>query len=43
MREVVARPGYAIGKIDVNGGTMRLRGCVAGGLLCSKQTWAKIR
>ena len=32
-----------LGKISVNGGSMALRGCVAGGLLCSKQTWARLR
>ncbi len=31
-----------IGKMDVNGNTLRLRGCVAGGLLCSSQNWARL-
>lgn len=31
-----------IGKMDVSGNSLRLRGCVAGGLLCSSQTWARI-
>lgn len=31
-----------IGKLDLRGNSLRLRGCVAGGLLCSKQTWARI-
>lgn len=31
-----------IGKLDLSGDSLRLRGCVAGGLLCSKQTWARI-
>lgn len=31
-----------IGKMDVAGDTLRLRGCVAGGLLCSSQTWQRI-
>lgn len=31
-----------IGKIDLDGDTLYLRGCVAGGLLCSKQTWARV-
>ncbi len=32
-----------IGKLDLNGNSMRLRGCVAGGLLCSKQTWVRLQ
>ncbi len=31
-----------IGKIDLDGDTLFLRGCVAGGLLCSKQTWTRV-
>lgn len=31
-----------IGKMDVSGNALRLRGCVAGGLLCSSQNWARI-
>ncbi|WP_227272082.1 DUF2147 domain-containing protein [Roseobacter weihaiensis] len=31
-----------LGKIDLNGDSMRLSGCVAGGLLCSKQTWSRV-
>ncbi len=31
-----------IGKIALNGDTVRLSGCVAGGLLCSKQNWARV-
>jgi len=31
-----------IGKMDVDGNTLRLRGCIAGGLLCSSQNWARI-
>lgn len=31
-----------LGKIALDGDRIRLRGCVAGGLLCSKQTWARI-
>jgi len=30
-----------IGKMDLNGNTVRLRGCVAGGLICSSQTWTR--
>lgn len=32
-----------LGKIALDGDRMRLRGCVAGGLLCSKQTWARVQ
>ncbi|MEM9636879.1 MAG: DUF2147 domain-containing protein [Pseudomonadota bacterium] len=32
-----------IGKIALNGDSMRLSGCVAGGLLCSKQTWSRVK
>ena len=31
-----------IGKMQVNGNALALSGCVAGGLLCSKQTWARV-
>lgn len=31
-----------IGKMDIDGGTVRLRGCVAGGLICSSQTWTRV-
>lgn len=31
------------GKIALNGNSLRLAGCVAGGLLCSKQTWQRIK
>lgn len=31
-----------LGKIALDGDRMKLSGCVAGGLLCSKQTWARI-
>ncbi|NOX73730.1 MAG: DUF2147 domain-containing protein [Alphaproteobacteria bacterium] len=31
-----------IGKIELDGDTLYLRGCVAGGLLCSKQTWTRL-
>lgn len=30
------------GKIDLNGDSLKLAGCVAGGLICSKQTWQRI-
>jgi uncharacterized protein (DUF2147 family) len=32
-----------IGKIALNGDNMRLSGCVAGGLICSKQTWSRLK
>ena len=32
-----------LGKIALNGDRMRLSGCVAGGLICSKQTWARVQ
>jgi uncharacterized protein (DUF2147 family) len=31
-----------LGKIALNGDSIKLRGCIAGGLLCSKQTWARV-
>lgn len=31
-----------MGKITVNGAAMKMSGCVAGGLLCAKQSWTKI-
>ena len=31
-----------IGKMQLNGNSLALRGCVAGGLLCSKQTWSRV-
>ena len=32
-----------MGKMDVDGKKMKLRGCVAGGLLCSSQNWIKVQ
>lgn len=32
-----------IGKATLDGERMKLSGCVAGGLLCKSQTWAKLR
>ncbi|SFI54289.1 DUF2147 domain-containing protein [Jannaschia pohangensis] len=32
-----------LGKIALNGNQMALRGCVAGGLICARQNWVKIR
>jgi uncharacterized protein (DUF2147 family) len=31
-----------IGKMTVKGNSLKLSGCVAGGLICSKQTWSRI-
>ncbi len=31
-----------IGKMSLNGNSLALRGCVAGGLICSKQTWSRV-
>ncbi len=30
-----------IGKINLNGDQMELKGCIAGGLLCSAQNWVR--
>jgi uncharacterized protein (DUF2147 family) len=32
-----------IGKMDLNGDRLSLRGCVLGGLICANQTWARIQ
>lgn len=32
-----------LGKMTLDGNQLALRGCVAGGLLCSKQTWARVK
>ncbi len=32
-----------VGKMDVNGNALRLRGCVAGGLICSSQNWVRVQ
>jgi uncharacterized protein (DUF2147 family) len=31
-----------IGRISISGDSMSLKGCVAGGLLCSSQTWSRV-
>lgn len=31
-----------IGKMTLSGNSLALRGCIAGGLICSKQTWSRI-
>lgn len=31
-----------VGKMDVAGDALRLRGCVAGGLICASQNWVRI-
>lgn len=32
-----------LGKMDLAGDSLKLRGCVAGGLICSKQTWTRVK
>ena len=32
-----------IGKMSVSGDNLKLSGCVAGGLLCSKQSWSRLQ
>lgn len=32
-----------VGKIELSGDSLRLAGCIAGGLLCSKQTWTRLK
>jgi len=32
-----------VGKMSVSGGSLKLSGCVAGGLICSKQTWKRLK
>lgn len=32
-----------MGKIDLEGDALKLRGCVAGGLICAKQTWRRVQ
>ncbi|SLN49819.1 hypothetical protein ROJ8625_02456 [Roseivivax jejudonensis] len=32
-----------LGKMDLAGNSLKLSGCVAGGLLCSSQTWSRVR
>ncbi|UYV36031.1 DUF2147 domain-containing protein [Rhodobacteraceae bacterium D3-12] len=31
------------GKMQVSGNKLKLKGCVAGGLLCSSQTWTRLK
>ncbi|WP_019954087.1 DUF2147 domain-containing protein [Yoonia vestfoldensis] len=31
-----------VGKMDVEGNALRLRGCVAGGLICASQNWVRV-
>lgn len=30
------------GKLELNGNTLKMGGCVAGGLICAKQTWSRV-
>ena len=32
-----------LGKINLQGNALKLRGCVAGGLICAKQTWTRVQ
>ena len=32
-----------LGKMTLNGNSVKLQGCVAGGLICSSQQWARVR
>ncbi|MCA0271739.1 MAG: DUF2147 domain-containing protein [Proteobacteria bacterium] len=32
-----------VGGIELSGDTMKLAGCVAGGLICKKQTWSRVK
>lgn len=32
-----------VGGIELNGDSMKLAGCVAGGLICKKQTWTRVK
>jgi uncharacterized protein (DUF2147 family) len=32
-----------LGKVDIDGKNMKLRGCVAGGLFCASQAWVKLQ
>ena len=32
-----------LGKVDIEGKNMKLRGCVAGGLFCASQAWVKLQ
>jgi len=32
-----------IAKVDLNGDALKLRGCIAGGLLCSAQNWTRLK
>ncbi len=32
-----------IGKMTLSGNSLKLRGCIAGGLICSKQDWSRVR
>lgn len=31
-----------LGKMQLNGNQIKLKGCVAGGLICSSQTWSRV-
>ncbi|WP_136635445.1 DUF2147 domain-containing protein [Pseudooceanicola onchidii] len=31
-----------VGKLELNGNALTMKGCVAGGLICSGQTWSRL-
>lgn len=31
------------GKLELSGNTLQMGGCVAGGLICAKQTWSRVQ
>lgn len=31
------------GKLELSGNSLQMAGCVAGGLICSRQTWTRVR
>lgn len=31
------------GKLTLSGNSLKMQGCIAGGLLCSSQTWSRVR
>ncbi len=32
-----------LGKLELNGDSLKMKGCVAGGLFCSSQTWSRMQ
>ena len=31
-----------VGKLELSGNSLKMKGCVAGGLICSSQTWSRL-